>query len=388
MREKEKGSPNLLLVAMPSLGLPTTRLAHNGVVKRLQPLGQSEVNKIFPEGPKKFARARPNWLSLAALIMSWYLLSATSNNIAKIVLGHFPFPLTISLLHSLPATLSFLWIARSRGEEHSQQPQLTFRAFKRKWKWGLFLGFCSLCGGTFHRTSLMFVPVSFVHTIKACQPVFAVVVARLWLRETMPRLAYVALLPIVCGVGLAVCTEAEFNVIGFASAIASTFMLCLGNIGAKKLMTSHVSLDSSAAVNKDVLFHLTACYSSLVLSMVWLIVDAPKLFLSPTSSVFLHSNHVHLTVVLLIASAILSSLQNYVSLSVLSHVSSVSHSVATCFKRVFVITVALVYFGNPVSPWNAFGISISTIGVGLYQYAKKSVHKQQHSPVPRLNHTL
>jgi hypothetical protein len=147
----------------------------------------------------------------------------------------------------------------------------------------------------------------------------------------------------------------------------------------------HVSLDASATVNKDVLFHLTACYSSLVLSIIWLLVDAPKLFLSP-SSVFLHSSHIHFTVVLLVASAILSSLQNYVSLTVLSHVSSVSHSVATCFKRVFVIAVALVYFGNPISPWNAFGITISTIGVGMYQYSKKAVHKQ--ATVPRLNHTL
>jgi solute carrier family 35 protein E1 len=212
-----------------------THLAHNGVTKRLQPLGLSSVKNFLPAVSKKSSHSPPNWVSLVALIMSWYLLSSASNNIAKIVLGHFPFPLTISLLHSLPATLSFLWIAGSRG--HDAYPELTIRAFKHKWKWGLFLGLCSLCGGTLHRISLMFVPVSFVHTIKACQPVFAVVLARLWLHETMPRLAYVALLPIVCGVGLAACTEMGFNVIGFVSAIASSFILCLGNIAAKKLMT-------------------------------------------------------------------------------------------------------------------------------------------------------
>ena len=52
------------------------------------------------------------------------------------------------------------------------------------------------------------------------------------------------------------------------------------------------------------------------------------------------------------------TLQHFLALSILAAISPVSHSIVNSCKRVVVITVSVLYFGNPVSVLNAAGIVV------------------------------
>ena len=58
--------------------------------------------------------------------------------------------------------------------------------------------------------------------------------------------------------------------------------------------------------------------------------------------------------------------QSLVAFILLSLVSPVTYSVASLIKRVFVISFAIVWFGNPVSKFQGFGIAMTFLGLYLY----------------------
>jgi solute carrier family 35 protein E1 len=58
--------------------------------------------------------------------------------------------------------------------------------------------------------------------------------------------------------------------------------------------------------------------------------------------------------------------QNILAFVLLSMVSPVSYSVASLVKRVFVIVVAIVWFGSSTTPIQAFGIGLTFLGLYLY----------------------
>jgi solute carrier family 35 protein E1 len=58
--------------------------------------------------------------------------------------------------------------------------------------------------------------------------------------------------------------------------------------------------------------------------------------------------------------------QNILAFILLSIISPVSYSVASLLKRVFVVAVAIVWFGNPTTSIQAFGIGLTFFGLYLY----------------------
>jgi solute carrier family 35 protein E1 len=63
---------------------------------------------------------------------------------------------------------------------------------------------------------------------------------------------------------------------------------------------------------------------------------------------------------------------NYSSFAFLAATSPITHSVANCMRRIFVVAVSLLYFRNPVSPLAVSGTAIALAGVWLFTYVKNS----------------
>eukprot|EP00301_Raphidiophrys_heterophryoidea_P019075 c4055_g1_i1.p1 GENE.c4055_g1_i1~~c4055_g1_i1.p1 ORF type:complete len:442 (+),score=73.35 c4055_g1_i1:136-1326(+) len=311
------------------------------------------------------------------LILWWYVLGSASNNVSKVLLLRFPFPLTLSMMQALAPATSFLWIIVNRHlrQKYRQQDEVaktstvSFSTFLAHWKWGVLLGVCSICGGVLHRVSLLHMHVSFVHTVKATQPLFAAAIARFWLKETLPTKAYLSLIPIVVGVILAAINEIDMNIIGLSSCLISTFVLCLSNVASKKMMQETCGSKDHPALSKDAIFYFTALYALSMMWILWVVIDLPILIQGMSNLSAISTREI---LFLLLLNSILTSLQNYTSLWVLSHVTSVSHAVATTFKRIFIIIFAVAYFHNAVSPINIVGVVISSLGVGIYQLTKRS----------------
>lgn len=80
---------------------------------------------------------------------------------------------------------------------------------------------------------------------------------------------------------------------------------------------------------------------------------------------------------LLVANGVVHFAQNFLAFSVLALVSPVTYSIASLFKRVFVICFAIVWFGQSVSLLQWVGIVLTFVGLYLYNDSKatKSIHK-------------
>jgi len=110
------------------------------------------------------------------------------------------------------------------------------------------------------------------------------------------------------------------------------------------------------------------------------ILTAPIWFLSegyPLIVDFLHDGAIDLSgkkgsldhgplVLEFIFNGIFHFAQNILAFVLLSMISPVSYSVASLIKRVFVIAVAIIWFGNPTTPLQALGIGLTFVGLYLY----------------------
>jgi solute carrier family 35 protein E1 len=73
---------------------------------------------------------------------------------------------------------------------------------------------------------------------------------------------------------------------------------------------------------------------------------------------------------------------NYSSFAFLAATSPITHSVANCMRRVFVIAVSLLYFRNPLSSWAIVGTAVALAGVWLFTHVKNSSSSTRPSLLP------
>lgn len=73
---------------------------------------------------------------------------------------------------------------------------------------------------------------------------------------------------------------------------------------------------------------------------------------------------------------------NYSSFAFLAATAPITHSVANCMRRIFVVAVSLVYFRNPVSSMAVCGTAIALAGVWLFTYVKNISGAARSSLLP------
>jgi solute carrier family 35 protein E1 len=299
-------------------------------------------------------------MKLLTMIAVWYISSSLANNLNKTILDVAPYPVTLTLsqfgfisLYCSLITVVFKLhpFQRIDGEVLARKvlPISTGHIFAH----------------LLTQVSLQNVPVSFTHTVKACSPIFAVILSNTLLGESFTPDVLVSLVPIVSGVVLSSFTEIQFNFLGFATAIGSTFIFSLQNILSKKLFREqqfdHINL----------LFY-TATGAFVLMVPLWLLSDGPAFLVD---SYAVSSNMVFLFVV----NGFCNFLQNIMAFIVLHHITPLTYSVANTCKRVFVIASSIFYFGNTVHLLNACGIIMAITGVGLYNRAKWLQNKQKQT---------
>ena len=73
-------------------------------------------------------------------------------------------------------------------------------------------------------------------------------------------------------------------------------------------------------------------------------------------------------------------LQNIMAFILLSLVSPVTYSVASLVKRIFVIVVSIVWFGNATTPLQAAGIALTFLGLYLYDRTSDAGRRDKRAP--------
>lgn len=294
-------------------------------------------------------------LKLAIVCLLWYISSASGNIIGKLVLTEFPYPMTVTLVQLISASVYLGPILGVLGVPHTGSvPKRYYFTMIIPLALGKFLSAFS------SHVSIWIVSVSYAHTVKATLPLFTVVLSRVLLGETQTLPVYLSLLPIIGGVIIATLTEVSFEFMGLFSALGATLGFSLMTIFSKKCL-------HETGLHHLRLLVLLCRISALCFFPVWLLFDFRKIISTDT---VVEGKSLTTPVLLLFLDGVFSMLQNIFAFTVLAMVTSLSYAVANATKRVVIIGASLVFLQNPVTMINFIGMMIAVFGVLVYNKAK------------------
>eukprot|EP01060_Flectonema_neradi_P009758 TRINITY_DN16965_c0_g1_i1.p1 TRINITY_DN16965_c0_g1~~TRINITY_DN16965_c0_g1_i1.p1 ORF type:complete len:363 (+),score=49.92 TRINITY_DN16965_c0_g1_i1:67-1155(+) len=337
-------------------------------------------------------RSEKSLLGVLPLIFIWYASSAVGNMTSKMILMRFPYPVTVMmgpvfvgfmsvpiLAALLPARWSAMILSGNPETIHTGQWNVhsLLALANTKKRLCFALGLLSLGGGLFHRIALVSVHVSFAHTVKAIQPLYACTFSYFILHHTPTCLSLLALFVIIIGIMMSVASEIHYDGKGMFALHASVACLSLSSVFQKGVL---VGLD------KAQVYALITGTAAALNSFLWIVYDLPVFHSkwSTDSSIFKKTDGESniFVVVLFLVNSLTLAVQHFSSLSALQHLTPTTHSVVACMKRVVVIVANLMFFQNHMDVTNRIGIAIAVLGVVLYDRARKMGFGGVASPGP------
>jgi len=304
-------------------------------------------------------------LKLGFLILGWYCSSALHSNFQKKVLKQYKHPFTITYLQ-------FLSIVFYSGISHFFGFTKIKRISKYVVKQTLPISMFQIFGHLLNTFALSLVSVNFVQTIKALSPLFIIGIYRLFFHEKYSKQTYFSLIPLTFGVMLVCFNKSSFDTIGFICAFFSCFVFALQNIFTKKVLSNYKS--KSETLDKfNVLFYFSL-QAFILLTPWWFKVEGYQIFLDGEANSLRVGEDVNkgLLIFNIIINSIFNFCQSCFAFTLIHHVNPVTYSIAGLVKRIFVILVSLIVFGDTVSFIQGVGITITFIGLFLYNNAKNA----------------
>ncbi|KAI8964738.1 TPT-domain-containing protein [Daldinia sp. FL1419] len=329
---------------------------------------------------------------LIILCIAWYMSSALTNTSSKSILNAFNKPATLTLIQFFLVAfycLTSSWLASLFPSLRNSIPALKnpIRHPSRDViMTTLPLAIFQIGGHLLSSTATSKIPVSMVHTVKGLSPLFTVFAYRFIFDIRYPRATYFSLIPLTLGVMLACSSNHTFKgeIVGIIYALLATIIFVTQNIFSKRLFNeaAKAEADGLSAKSRKLDKLNLLCYSSglafLLTSPIWFWSEGIGLIrdVYHDGSVDLSSHpnsfdHGRLTLEFLFNGTFHFG-QNILAFVLLSMVSPVTYSVASLIKRVWVITVAILWFRNPTTPIQAVGIALTFLGLYLYDRTNDS----------------
>ncbi|KKA21359.1 hypothetical protein T310_4609 [Rasamsonia emersonii CBS 393.64] len=321
---------------------------------------------------------------LIGLCLIWYMTSALTNTSSKSILNALPKPITLTIVQFafvsiwclLLSYFSTLFPALKRVVPALKNGILPLS--REVITTALPLAIFQLAGHILSSMATSQIPVSLVHTIKGLSPLFTVLAYRIFFRIKYARATYLSLIPLTVGVMLACSTGFSTNFFGILCALCAALVFVSQNIFSKKLFNEASRAESEPQPNgrrkldKLNLLYYCSGMAFLLTLPIWFISEGYQLaaeFLR-SGTIALSEKEGSLDHGALLFEFIFNGLshfaQNILAFVLLSMISPVSYSVASLIKRVFVIVVAIVWFGSSTTPVQALGIVLTFIGLYLY----------------------
>ena len=294
---------------------------------------------------------------IATLCVFWYAFSTGTNLFSKQILIIFPYPFTITLSHFIAIILCVRPILIITGTNGIHGSGAQKRVYYRRLT-GLSIG--KIFASVSSHISILHIPVSYSHTVKATMPVFTVFLSKIFLKESHSNLVHLTLVPIVGGVLMATVSDIVVDSLGILNALVSTGAFTLQNIYSKKVMGD---IDIHQL---QLLEHITII-AFVFFIPVWAIVDG-QVFLFGNGE--FDSDNLMRIFVLIVFAALCNVGQNIFAFFVISTVTPLSYSIANVSKRIVIISGSLLFFKDPITLTTVLGMSIAIMGVFLYNRVK------------------
>ncbi|KAL3805700.1 hypothetical protein HJC23_005944 [Cyclotella cryptica] len=255
--------------------------------------------------------------------------------------------------------------------------------------------------------SLSLNSISFAHVIKAMEPFFSAIASRLCFGKQMDIRVYLALIPVVGGVIMAIAGSDEFSWPAFWFGIGSNGFFAMRAVSSKLAMDrSKIRSEDKhdlrkSCSNDDIDFeadhdtimennHQLSQSEAMCPSNLFAAVTIVSFFLSiPLVVVFEGKILLHLlnystngsnagnnrsnerTILYILSSGLFHYLNNQVMFLAVSNVHPITLAVGNTMKRVFIIISGIVVFSTPVTWQTAVGSTIGICGVLLYSLMKQ-----------------
>jgi solute carrier family 35 protein E1 len=213
---------------------------------------------------------------------------------------------------------------------------------------------------------------------------------------------YLALIPVVGGVILAVAGSDEFSWLAFWFGMGSNLFFAMRAVVSKIAMNSSSS-ESSHDINQTIsqpatqispcnLFAAVTCISfvfSIPLAVLFegrILINTIKYVATAAKKETGDGQDTKMTVLWYIfCSGLFHYLNNEVMYQVLDKVHPITLAVGNTLKRVFIIVAGVVVFSTPVSWQTAIGSTIGITGVMVYSLMKQWYDTDQHERKDHLN---
>eukprot|EP00929_Paragymnodinium_shiwhaense_P104920 TRINITY_DN6974_c0_g1_i1.p1 TRINITY_DN6974_c0_g1~~TRINITY_DN6974_c0_g1_i1.p1 ORF type:complete len:470 (-),score=106.16 TRINITY_DN6974_c0_g1_i1:520-1929(-) len=303
---------------------------------------------------------------LLAYIVLWYGFSIAFNIYFKRAVTVFPFPWACAWFQIASGCVIFgpLWAFGLRAA-----PKLTFEDVLKL----LPAAACHVILQVGAVIAFAGGSVSFVHVVKAFEPVISAIFAVVFLGSVSGWPVYASLLPIIIGVGLASAKEVSFTWFGFSCAMISN----MGSAGR--------AVYTKLFLSKGVGENMTSANTFSVLSLLGMLLLLPLTFLveSPGSVVRGLKDAYAIAGNGFVFDMVMSGLTFYLyselAFLALGRLDAVSHSIANTMKRVVVIVAAIVVFKTKVTALGTFGSAMAVAGTFLYSVAKRRDDQERRS---------
>ncbi|KAI4185479.1 MAG: hypothetical protein L6R41_004119 [Letrouitia leprolyta] len=348
----------------------------------------------------------PVSIRLIVLCLVWYMSSALTNTSSKTILNAFPQPITLTVIQFACVSswcITFALLARIFPPLRRAIPALKhgIRYPSRDViRTTLPLAMFQIGGHILSSTATEKIPVSLVHTIKGLSPLFTVLAYRFVFHIHYATATYLSLIPLTLGVVLACSVEFSGNIFGILCAFGGAIIFVTQNIFSKKLFNEAarveaegpLPLSASRDQQHQKLDKLNLlCYCSgmafLLTFPLWLWTEGLPILSSPILLTPFPEAPAHKTTNLPLEfffNGIFHFGQNILAFILLSMVSPVTYSVASLIKRVFVIVVAIIWFGNHTTPVQAAGIFLTFIGLYLYDRTSDAAKADRRAKLEQL----
>eukprot|EP00904_Undaria_pinnatifida_P006014 jgi/Undpi1/2542/HiC_scaffold_13.g05921.m1 len=208
--------------------------------------------------------------------------------------------------------------------------------------------------------------VSFVHIVKAAEPLFTALFSAIFLKQIFSPIVYLTLVPVVAGVGLASLKELDFKWAALGGAMGSNLAASTRAILSKRSM----GMDMGKNMNPANLYAVLTIMASAMLLPLSAVIEGPKindLWAATVDTAEKGNDIIYNTV----ASGVFFYLYNEVAFRCLGVVHPVTHAVGNTFKRVFLIATSIIVFKSKLTPMAAFGSFMAIAGVLMYSLAKE-----------------
>ncbi|PGH00607.1 solute carrier family 35, member E1 [Blastomyces parvus] len=342
---------------------------------------------------------------LIGLCVIWYTTSALTNTSSKSILTTLSKPITLTIVQfafvsiwcSVLATLASLFPSLRRAipalKNGLRRPSVDVI------RTTLPLAVFQVLGHILSSMATSQIPVSMVHTIKGLSPLFTVLAYRTIFGIKYARATYLSLVPLTTGVMLACSSGFSTNFFGILCAFCAALVFVSQNIFSKKLFneSNRAEAEGHAAgprkLDKLNLLYYCSGQAFLLTLPVWFVSEGYNL-----TKDFLHDFSINLStksgtldhgplMLEFVFNGVSHFAQNILAFIILSMISPVSYSVASLIKRVFVIVVAIVWFGSSTTSVQAFGIGLTFLGLYLYDRTSHDDAADRRANADRFYHT-